>query len=138
MDSRFPVLSRAWQIHFSFLLTVHGTKTQSLQQVKSRPSISPSQQRDKSQSKGSQTQKGVCYRCGGNNQHAQKCNFKDTTCNFCKIKGHLNKVCRKKQAAQKASQPVKRINLVHSVLVHEEIVAKLEITFDIEGNKWLM
>ena len=118
--------------------TVHGTKTQSVQQVKSRPSIPPSQQQDKSQSKGSQTQKGICYRCGGNNHHAQKCNFTDTTCNFCKITGHLERVCRQQQATQKASQPIKRINLVHSVLVHEEIVPKLEVTLDIEGSKCLM
>ena len=78
--------------------TVHGSKTQSVQQVKNRPIIPPTQQRAKPQSQGVQPRKVVCYRCGGNNHHAQKCNFKDFACNFCQIKGHLEKVCRKKQA----------------------------------------
>ena len=50
----------------------------------------------------------------------------------------MEKVCRKKQAAQKTSHSVKRINLVHSVLVHEEIVSKLEVSLNIQGNECLM
>ena len=41
------------------------------------------------------TQSGCCYRCGG--QHKQSaCPCKEWVCHFCKKKGHLAKVCRKK------------------------------------------
>ena len=37
-----------------------------------------------------------CYRCGG--QHtANNCRFKDSTCNFCGKKGHIQWVCRSRR-----------------------------------------
>ena len=38
-----------------------------------------------------------CYRCGGKHQAAQ-CRFKEYECHFCRKKGHLASVCRKKKA----------------------------------------
>ena len=40
-----------------------------------------------------------CYRCGGKHQ-ASRCKFKDYECHFCKKKGHLAAVCRKKKQAK--------------------------------------
>jgi len=40
-----------------------------------------------------------CYRCGGKHQ-ASRCKFKDYECHFCKKKGHLAVVCRKKKQAK--------------------------------------
>ena len=48
------------------------------------------------------TQSGCCYRCGG--QHKQSaCPREEWVCHFCKKKGHLAKVCRKKHK-QKTEQ----------------------------------
>ena len=51
-----------------------------------------------------------CYRCGGNHLQS-KCHFKDATCNYCKKRGHIAKVCcsrLKKQAppTQKSTNQV--------------------------------
>ena len=43
----------------------------------------------------SPTNKCGCYRCGGNHS-AASCSCQEFTCHFCKKKGHLAKVCRKK------------------------------------------
>nr|CAH7756728.1 unnamed protein product [Callosobruchus chinensis] len=34
-----------------------------------------------------------CYRCGDNRHLANKCNMVNAICNFCKRKGHLQRVC---------------------------------------------
>jgi transposase InsO family protein len=44
----------------------------------------------------------VCYRCGKGHK-APECTHKSTTCNFCKTVGHLEIVCRKKQAQEEGS-----------------------------------
>ena len=41
-----------------------------------------------------------CHRCGGKHQ-ASSCKFKDYECHFCKKKGHLAAVCRKKKKLSK-------------------------------------
>ena len=53
---------------------------------------------------------GDCYRCGGKHQ-ASKCKFKDYECHFCKKKGHLASVCRKKQAQNK-TKPREQTNRI--------------------------
>nr|XP_029723943.1 uncharacterized protein K02A2.6-like [Aedes albopictus] len=42
-----------------------------------------------------------CYRCGDKSHLAMKCRHQNTVCSFCKIKGHLERVCMKKSAANK-------------------------------------
>ena len=48
----------------------------------------------------------VCYRCGGSH-YAKDCRFKDTVCNYCHKKGHLQLVCRSraKQLQSQSSEP---------------------------------
>lgn len=41
-----------------------------------------------------------CYRCGGKH-HPSRCTFLDYECHYCKKKGHLAKVCRKKARKEK-------------------------------------
>jgi len=36
----------------------------------------------------------ICYRCGGNDHAPTACRYKDFTCNKCKKRGHLAKVCK--------------------------------------------
>ena len=42
---------------------------------------------------GDSTSVKSCYRCGGSH-YAKDCRFKDTVCNYCRKKGHLQRVCR--------------------------------------------
>ena len=67
-----------------------------------------------------------CYCCGGKHHHT-RCQFKDATCHYCHKKGHLIRVCRKRQNKENKSfsnKPtwlkivtliwvVERINLPH-------------------------
>lgn len=48
----------------------------------------------KSEVDSAKNKKVVCYRCGGNH-YANKCKLSKVTCNFCKTKGHLKKMCLK-------------------------------------------
>lgn len=38
-----------------------------------------------------------CYRCGASSHLANACKFKDVSCRYCKILGHLEKMCLKKK-----------------------------------------
>ena len=42
----------------------------------------------------SQQARKVCYRCGGNDHAPTACKYKEFTCNKCKKRGHLARVCR--------------------------------------------
>ena len=47
-----------------------------------------------------------CYRCGG--QHSAKsCHFKDSVCNFCRKKGHIQRFCRspRRESPHTPAQP---------------------------------
>ena len=46
--------------------------------------------------RGEPSRSRQCYRCGGRHQ-ASQCKFKEYECHFCKKKGHLASVCRKKR-----------------------------------------
>ncbi len=54
--------------------------------------------------KGQHSGSVVCYRCGSPDHKADACWAKKTTCNYCQITGHLEKVCRKKQKQRFAKQ----------------------------------
>ena len=42
--------------------------------------------------------KGKCYRCEKAGHLAPDCYFKNATCNYCKLQGHLESVCPKKKS----------------------------------------
>ena len=44
--------------------------------------------------------KKTCYRCGGHSHAPGDCRFREYTCNKCKKKGHLAKMCRKPDQAE--------------------------------------
>ena len=54
-------------------------------------------------------QASECYRCGGKHQ-ASRCKFKEYECHYCKKKGHLAAVCRKKKEASKREQTNRVLN----------------------------
>lgn len=55
-----------------------------------------------------------CYRCGSDKHLADKCTTRNLYCNFCKLKGHLQKVCTKARSVQGKSS--------HSINEIEEIL----------------
>ena len=67
--------------------------------------------------KGSATghEEPQCHRCGGKH-NPTRCRFRDYDCHYCKKKGHLAAVCRKKKQADKApdSEQAKRVKVVPS------------------------
>ena len=76
--------------------TVYGSITTPVHKIKSLKQASKKTSHssdDKSQRK--------CYRCGKASHLAPDCRFKTATCNYCKIQGHLETVCRKKILSQK-------------------------------------
>ncbi|XP_055543132.1 uncharacterized protein LOC129728704 [Wyeomyia smithii] len=54
-----------------------------------------------SQSSGKPATDLQCYRCGDKSHLAKKCRHLNTVCSYCKIKGHLERVCMKKTAANR-------------------------------------
>ena len=72
-------------------------------------SVTPRRQRPDTSS-----QHKPCYRCGKTNHEAKDCRFSDATCNYCKKKGHIATVCRKKLSA------VPRTNTKHVAAVSDE------------------
>ena len=58
-----------------------------------------------------------CFRCGGN-YLPQTCKFKEVDCRFCKHKGHIERVCKKKEASadkskEQRGKPVRYIDEDH-------------------------
>ncbi len=50
---------------------------------------------------------GGCYRCGSAGHKPSDCRFKEVTCNNCRKKGHIARVCRSK--TKQEARPVGRI-----------------------------
>ena len=62
----------------------------------------------------SKKKKPVCYRCGKNHL-APDCVYKESKCNFCHIKGHLEAVCRKKKSNNKKVKSLTPDTVVGSI-----------------------
>lgn len=112
--------------------TVYGSKPQYVQKVSSRKF-----QNKASSSSEAAKSKVKCYRCGNSNHVAPDCRFKDAVCNFCKITGHLEKVCRKKAQRATGTRSVKAIDAeqVNSITNGVTSVPKLEIDIMLNNTK---
>ena len=113
--------------------TVYGSKpTQSVHKV----TANKFSKQTASNSKDSGRPKVKCFRCGKTNHVAPDCRFKDAVCNFCKITGHLEKVCRKK-TQQSTTSPVKAIDIqeVNSIANGVTSVPKLEVVIAVNDTK---
>lgn len=91
-----------------------------------------------------------CYKCGGKH-HPSRCPFHEYECHFCKKKGHLAKVCRKKLAS-KPEQPDSKSEKANVVVggdkqedskyplfhVTSGSSKPLQITVKVNGNQLMM
>lgn len=79
-----------------------------------------------------------CFSCGDPNHNADKCKYKETTCHFCKRKGHLRKVCfKEKKQVHSIDDDSERVSTVEEILqiddpqnvlsIREKIWYKLEV-----------
>ena len=105
--------------------TVYGSNSKSVFKVKgtsTKPAKKPVS--NIPSTSGSKPQR-KCYRCGKANHLAPSCPYKDFTCNFCRIKGHLEAVCKKKH--------VNWIDFVKAV-PRTSVVPKLEIPIRIKNH----
>ena len=66
----------------------------------------PSSQGNKSLQDGGKESKTVCYRCGGKHDPSH-CRFREAECHYCKKRGHIATVCRKKKSRQKQGDKTK-------------------------------
>ncbi|XP_058448956.1 uncharacterized protein K02A2.6-like [Malaya genurostris] len=88
-----------------------------------------------SKSNGSKKQ---CFRCGCSDHFADKCKHKTTVCNFCKKKGHLEKVCQSKAKEKGTDEAhhleehcvVKDVFQMNAVRGHAGIQASLTVRKD--------
>lgn len=77
-----------------------------------RPKHTQRPKRDKEDGEATRPESpSTCYRCGGTH-NAQSCPYKEVKCHYCKKAGHLQKVCRKKKAAEQKHAPVHAIDEV--------------------------
>ncbi|XP_062715253.1 uncharacterized protein K02A2.6-like [Aedes albopictus] len=56
--------------------------------------------------------KGECFRCGSDAHYADKCIHIRTQCNYCKLAGHLEKVCIKKKKSVQLKVKKSEANLL--------------------------
>ena len=92
--------------------TVHGVKNTEIHKINTnapRGSTSKSP-RTNAPSSSSPFPKGTCGRCGGDNHIGKNWPYINTTCNYCKKKGHLESVCLQKNMG-KSRKHVKIIHL---------------------------
>ena len=111
--------------------TVFSSKLQpvlkvNVQKFKSKSIVSTGKNSNKSKVK--------CYCFGNANHVATDCRFKDAICNFSKVIGHQEKVCREK--AQQSKSSVKSVQLLKiSSITHRcTLVPKLEVAIKVNNT----
>ena len=76
----------------------------------------------------------LCYRCGNPAHLAPDCPHKNAVCNYCKVTGHLSKVCRKKRSLNASqSSEVKCIQDINTISDVVSKVPRLEKTIFINS-----
>ncbi|XP_062699969.1 uncharacterized protein K02A2.6-like, partial [Aedes albopictus] len=121
LEVRNLTLAKAKEIAFSMEMShrgtdeIHGstskTEIQYLEhgkQKKKKPITKPMTPTTKPKPT-TPTQGKACYRCGDPDHFANKCRHQSTICNFCKRKGHLEKVCQTKLRGNPKKAPEKAV-----------------------------
>lgn len=55
-----------------------------------------------------------CYRCGGEDHYSNECKFKEEFCKYCHLKGHIVKMCRRRQHSKKHNHSANAVDEDHS------------------------
>ena len=118
--------------------TVHGPKPNPVHKLKPSGAPRNKEAEPKKQTTSNQKPSQMCFRCGNPNHKAPNCRFKDSTCNFCGVKGHLQKVCRKQQQAAPDDKPKKQVRTLHALQANADSMPKLEVPLKIQNSLLLM
>ena len=95
--------------------TIYGAQPSSVCKVRTTAfKQKPRQETNSTSATDASTTNSNCYRCGKGVHAPSQCRYRNATCNYCKIRGHLESVCRKK-ARHRSSSGVRRIEPVRSV-----------------------
>ncbi|XP_058828320.1 uncharacterized protein K02A2.6-like [Topomyia yanbarensis] len=122
-------------------LVQHSRVNNANAQVQGPRTIANKKKREKPDSEN----KGECFRCGSSGHYANKCYHVRTVCNFCKLAGHLEKVCikKKKNAKQDKQKAKSEANLLEESeadqreVISLDEVCKLEIAAKPSSKFWL-
>ena len=95
--------------------TIDGSKQQSSKPIhavtkkhnKAKVSPNPAQQSEQNFS-------GTCMICGNVNHKSNECRYKDSTCNYCRKKGNLERVCLSKKRQKQTSHKAATVNSIKS------------------------
>jgi len=81
-----------------------------------------------------------CYSCRNSGHIATSYKFKGAKCNFCKLTGHLEAVCRKKALSKAQAQGVKWIDVlkIKAAPCHSSEVQKLHVPIHINGTAFTL
>ena len=120
--------------------TVYGSKPRPIHRVSQQRKGMPQATSQVRKAKNTGKTNATCYRCGKPDHRANDCRFKHMVCNYCSLKGHLEKVCKKKQAVsqEKFKQHVNMLNHVKAVANAEDHLPRLEVPITIDGNTFHM
>lgn len=84
----------------------------------------------------------VCYSCGSNHLRAD-CKFRNAVCHFCKGKGHIQKVCRKKGSTPSRTNEIgvqeEYVNSLNGHSFKQKIEVQLEgknLNFEIDSGSY--
>ena len=119
--------------------TVYGSNSQQVHKVKS---FQQGSKKATNHQVDEQT-KRKRYQCGKSSHLTLDCRFKTSTCNFCKIQGHLEVICCKKALAQKSSSSthsVKSIGLCTLSIVTNNVckISSLQLPIIIASKNVIM
>lgn len=99
------LLTKSLSLNFEELAQAFKSAEQNAKDMQPSPLLVPVHAVKKGGRKQQQQYCTDCYRCVGK-RLPNDCRFKEATCHFCKITGHIAKVCRSKaKRGQRKSKP---------------------------------
>lgn len=109
LEIRDLTLAKAKETAFGMEMSYRGAdemqgpgSSLGLHQVEHLPAKrKPTKQTSNEGSKRSSDDGKRCFRCGEDDHLANECKHHATVCNYCKLRGHLERVCRKKEKEMK-------------------------------------
>ncbi|XP_053691590.1 uncharacterized protein K02A2.6-like [Sabethes cyaneus] len=146
LEVRGLTLERAHEIAVSMELSVKGG--QEIHSRQSRPELNlvehPATKHAKYRAKKANTaskvmakpdsNKKACYRCGSAEHLANKCPYIKSACDFCKMTGHIQKVCLKKKGDRKSDANQMEESDVHNTAVTTAEICGVDSAIDFKSK----